>query len=164
MVSIQDYTDFHGMFIRSSRAARCIDALNGVILFMPQTYREKGLAFYEVKHLNLIKYYFLVIPSTTGLSTMLGFTKFIEAKENLLGGVESPEITPDILDYIHEQAQCEVNDLKIVRRFHYKFKIPGIDVKMFHVDDGHKLHLVEIVNCNKIVTSLLNLYVKLVHL
>lgn len=58
---------------------------------------------------------------------------------------EIVDITDDILIYLN----CSSKDYKVVRKFEYKFLIPLIHVKMYHIVVGNKLHLVEIFSGNK---------------
>lgn len=109
---------------------------------MPSNYALKGIAAYEVSKLNILTYYGLVLSSFTGISTMVGATKFLEAAEDLDNGLNEkcPEINNEIKSYLNMEGNC-----RVVRLFEYNFLLPAIHVKMFHLmgNDG-KLSLVEI--------------------
>ena len=148
----EDFTQFHGMQCSPISANRCINAFNGTILFMPSNYKEKGVANYRVTNLNLLTYYALVLWSFTGLSTLLRMTDFIETNEDLTNGLTSPEITEDIMTFINQESEGEQltkkQKFKVIRRYAYNFRLPGVRVKMFHLQSSdttnNKLHLVEI--------------------
>ena len=133
-------------------ADRCVKAFKGIILFMPSNYKEHGIAHYRVPNLNVVIYYFLVLWSFTGLSTLLQMTDCIETSEDLTNGLESPEITEDIVTYINQESAgdqvMKKQQLKVIRRYSFNFRLPGIRVKMFHLQSSDKtmdqLHLVEI--------------------
>ena len=144
----KEFTTFHGMLCNPMSANRCIKAFNGTILFMPSNYKEKGIATYHTTNLNLVTYYLLVLWSLTGLSTLLRMTHFIETKEDLKNGLISPEITEDIVTYINQESGSDQgNQLTVIRRYAFYFRLCGVRVKMFHLqssDKADKLHLVEI--------------------
>ena len=147
--SMSEFIDFHGMLISPSSAMRCVAAINGIILFMPSNYKERGISAFQVTNLSTFLYYLLVLFSFTGLSTKLQMTEFLESEEDLQRGLISPEVTEDIIAFISERSNIQGADLKVIRRFSYNFILPAIRVKMFHLSDGHpngKLHLVEIYN------------------
>ena len=147
--SMGEFIYFHRMLISPSSAKRCVAAINGVILFMPSNYKERGISAFQVTNLTTFLYYLLVLFSFTGLSTKLQMTEFLESAEDLQGGLNSPEVTDDIIAFIAEHSNTQGADLKIIRRFSYNFILPGLKVKMFHLSDGRpngKLHLVEIYN------------------
>jgi hypothetical protein len=82
-------------------------------------------------------------------------TTIVDAKEDLVNGFTCPEISEDILDYLsYTRYGTHYKDLagetkqkyRIIRRYEYNFRLPGIRVKMFHVTDPapSHTHLVEI--------------------
>jgi hypothetical protein len=149
MASMNEFINFHGMLTSPSSAMRCVSSINGVILFMPSNYKDRGISAYQVTNLSTITYYLLVIFSFTGLSTKLQMTEFLESTEDLDKGLNSPEVTDDIIAFISEQSDIPATELKVIRRFSYNFTLPGLKVKMFHLSDcrpNGKLHLVEIYN------------------
>mmetsp|Transcript_28281 Transcript_28281/g.44114 ORF Transcript_28281/g.44114 Transcript_28281/m.44114 type:complete len:152 (+) Transcript_28281:749-1204(+) len=96
--SLTDYTNFHGMLIRPRKAQACIQSFKGCILFMPSDYGRDSATFplqdwspFEVRSLNLWSYFALVFFSLTGLSTLLNFTKTLDARESDLEGRWSGE-------------------------------------------------------------------------
>ena len=115
--SMKEFINFHGMLISPSSASRCVSSIDGVVLFMPTNYRDRGIAAFDVTYLNTLTYYLLVIFSLTGLSTALRLTDFLEAAENLRDGLESPEVTADILAYVAARSGAHAADLRVVRRF-----------------------------------------------
>lgn len=148
---MEEFTRFHGMVSGPSTSTQCINSFDGKILFMPSDYANKGLPAYEVDHLDLFTYYGLVFWSLTGLSTILGATKFTAAEENVKRGLPSSEITPEIKSYVNCKRGC-----KVIRRFEYDFQVPSIHVSMYHLTDNTgKLSLVEIYDP---ATNLYNIY------
>ncbi len=144
---MSEFINFHGMLISPASAMRCVASINGVVLFMPSNYKERGISAYQVTYLTTITYYLLVLFSFTGLSTTLQMTDFLESAEDLQKGLASPEVTEDIIAFVAKQASLPASDLKVIRRFSFHFRLPGFKVKMFHLSDGRssgKLHLVEI--------------------
>lgn len=132
-------------------ATRCCGSFNG-ILFMPSDYAKRGVCSYYSKTVNVVTYYALVLASFTGISTLIGSTDTLAVEENLkegLGG--SPDLTKEIMSCL----SCSDN-AKLIRRFHFHFYVPAINVQMFHVrdeDDG-KLYLIEIYNKNSRLTQI----------
>ena len=114
---------------------------------MPHDYRLKGIQHYYYPSISVIGYYALVLSSLTGLSTLLNWTSFSHAEENMDGVRECDDITDDIKIFINKQdpASCIT-----IRKFEYNFFLPGIQVKMFHVLENNRLHLVEIYHQNKL--------------
>ena len=145
--TMREFIQFHSMKVSPSSAMRCVQSIDGVVLFMPSNYKVRGIAAYHVTILNTVTYYLLVLFSFTGFSTALNKTDFLETSEDLLNGLESPEVTEDIRAFVAEKSNTQVASLKVIRRFSFNFHIPGLRVKMFHLSDGRpdaKLHLVEI--------------------
>ena len=102
--SLVDYTRFHGMHIGLRAARRCIESFDaGVILFAPSEYAlDPATAFptttlspYEVQTLRLIDYYLLVAVTLTGLSTLLGLTDTVDARE----GADGLDLDPVVLEH-----------------------------------------------------------------
>jgi hypothetical protein len=143
MATLVQFRNFHGMLIGPSGAQKCISAFDeGVILFMPSN--RKTLEKYHYRNLSLFSYYSLVLASFTGFCTFLGFTDFILSKQSM-NGIASDKITDDILDYIAQHSEDSRESLKIIRHFKYDFKLPNINVDMWHLTgDTGVVHLVEI--------------------
>ena len=144
---MSEFVRFHSMLTFPWSAMRCVASVDGVILFMPTNYKERGIAAYHVSFLNTSVYYLLVLFSFTGISTALGMTEFLETSDNFEKGLESPEVTEDIKAFVVQHSNAQLSSLKVIRRFSFNFRIPGMKVKMFHLSDGRpegKLHLVEI--------------------
>ncbi|KAJ3305612.1 hypothetical protein HDV03_001257 [Kappamyces sp. JEL0829] len=141
-----EFTAYHGMLSPPAASRRCTAAFDGTVVFMPSNYRERGIAHYDWTGYYTLTYYALVLASLTGLSTLLGCTNTVAATESLDSTVPSKEILSDILEYLAAKQGCQPSDLCMIRRFHFRFRLPGINVKMFHVrDKSHgPLHLVEI--------------------
>ena len=94
MVPLETYYRFHGMLIGPSAARECCDSFaRGTILFMPSSYRlgendERGksragarLSRWDASGVTVSRYFLLVVLSFTGLSTLLGLTETIDARE-----------------------------------------------------------------------------------
>ena len=110
---------------------------------------------YEVANLTVLKYYLLVLASITGLSTLLGLTQIIDAREGLepeeAALAESHALHPSapILDYVARRAGGPIT---LVRRFEYHFKLTDLRVVMLHYSSSGDaatgrapaLHLVEV--------------------
>ncbi|KAI8609372.1 hypothetical protein BC830DRAFT_1150944 [Chytriomyces sp. MP71] len=152
--TLTDFTNFHGMLASPAASQRCIDAFNGgVILFMPRSYPKRGMSVYHYPQITLLAYYSLVVYSFTALSTLCGMTAFQDASEDFVSaqgmkGDFVKDVTADIVQYVKEKSAKTPVNLRIVRRFAYRFNIPGIQVQMFHLADEAlppgKVHLVEI--------------------
>ena len=82
-VVVEQYRSFHGMVCPPHVSRECIRRFeNGSVLFLPCDYKDDELERYECgETLNLISYYALVWFSLTGLSTALGLTHVVEARE-----------------------------------------------------------------------------------
>mmetsp|Transcript_25205 Transcript_25205/g.37114 ORF Transcript_25205/g.37114 Transcript_25205/m.37114 type:complete len:231 (-) Transcript_25205:142-834(-) len=191
--TLADYERFHGMLIGPRAARRCIQSLNGRILFMPSTYNRdidetlsptflsrweyspNCVSRWNVKKLTSWTYYALVLASFTGLSTFLGLTDVIDAREykNLekctpesCSGLKSA-VTPSLvvnqeaLDYLVAfGGYPSPSSVRLVRRFEFKFRLSGIHVVMLHFNSLSStgevvkdkkgrdiLHLVEVIDC-----------------
>ena len=136
--SHQDFIHFHGMLCHPWTAKRCIASFipsGGRIIFAPRrifkNIEQKTpdalyefswfLRNYEVSGLSYLEYLSLVVYSLTGLSTLLGMTKFVHNEENLVDGIRtSTENLPQIMfDYLGD-------NLTVVRHYTYEFTIPAI--------------------------------------
>ena len=153
--SLSDYRNFHGMHIGVPAARRCVQSFQrGTIIFSPATYidsmattfPDSGTSPYEVHSLTLTKYYFLVLSTLTGLSTLLGLTDVMDATE--CTGTDAKALdhplhpSPPLLAYLERRCGGAVT---LARRFEYRFRLVGLQVIMLHYrsDDG-RLHLVEV--------------------
>ncbi len=90
MPSLEDFHRLHSMVSHPKNAQSCINefrSVNGCILFMPSSYisaeqNQIQMAKCDASlSLNLFSYYFLVLLSLTGLSTLLGMTDTIQMAE-----------------------------------------------------------------------------------
>ena len=94
--SLAEYRAYHAMFAMPGVVRRCNASFTGVVLFMPLSSVLGGTAAaaartaeaapgapapFEVVGLSVATYYLLVLLSLTGLSTLLGCTRVIEARE-----------------------------------------------------------------------------------
>ena len=166
--TLNDFANFHGMLCGPSVAQKCIDTIDGGILFMPHTYTPEMLPYYETapEALTLWNYYLMVIISLTGLSSLLGWTEFCTSKEYMTNTTDStnkdkhmtrihPKSTtivsesdhllaldPTVWSYLVDKTSS--SGFTLERRFEYKFAFGGVSVLMLHVrDDNNKLYLVE---------------------
>lgn len=142
--SIKDYTRFHGMLIGSRSAKRCIDSFTGKVIFMPSCYSRTDdfrligsdtISPWEVEGLNLATYYALVAFSLTGLSTLLGLTQTIDARESDDLSATSGDLLPTLKS--HASPRLEVDNAvleylvqgddgcsaRLVRRFEFNFRL-----------------------------------------
>ena len=153
--TLAEYTRFHGMHIGPAAARRCVASFsNGAIIFAPSTYdaakdfsaEDDVRSPYEVPLLTLGKYYALVLATLTGLSTMLGLTEILDAREDLDGVPLAPHPLypgPAILAYVARRVGAP---LVAVRRFEYRFRLVGLRVVMLHYRTAkdERLHLIEV--------------------
>mgnify|MGYP001275934491 CR=1 FL=1 len=142
------FTTFHGMLINPYHAYKCIEKINGKIIFISNKAAENiHLKKYKPIHLNLLSYYGLVIGSLTGLSTLLGMTQFIEINDSV---GDEQYIDNTLKSKLWQHLEFG-EDHKIIRFFSYYFILPGIDVKMYHVKNKNedKLHLIELYTASK---------------
>ena len=163
MASLDDFRSFHGMRCSPLKARRCIHSFNGKILFQPVGYQEQqhSLEAYDYSQgflrLNLFSYYFLVLASFTGWSSLTGRTKYLDvveenrtfSTEESLSSHAHPELvaTPRVWKYISAEAL----ELVLLRRFEYAFGgWAQAKVVMFHIWDPRleKLSLVEVFHCD----------------
>ena len=155
-----DYRRFHGMFCGVDAARRCVASFDGTILFMPATYdpvafvdatTKAGPLPFEVQRLTTAKYYLLVLGSLTGLCTLLGLTRTVDASEGL--GVVQPKahslaVHPAVIESLKRRANAAADAL-LVRRFEFRFRLIGLSVAMHHyltTEEGGatRLNLVEV--------------------
>ena len=160
--TLAQYNCFHSMLCMPSAAKACCDSFDGEIVFIPA-----GTAAADsdvTAKLYLITYYLLCALSGTTLCTQRGLTDFVdfrlvEGKDQavLMKGQLSPLISSarnsnisvslEALQYVAMQANVDaISQFRIVRRFEYDFRIPGIDVIMIHLQSGENgpLHLIEV--------------------
>jgi len=110
--------------------------------------------------LSPLTYYLLVVVSFTGLSTLLGLTESVDAREigekdqaaviasgkegddainlsPLLRSIRDPAniaVSIDALKYVAKRSDVDkLSDFRIVRRFEYDFRLIGINVIMIHM-------------------------------
>merc|ERR1719484_126473 len=84
--TLAEFERFHAMLPRPCVARRCVAAFQNTIVFAPASYTDANFVEtedspYEVKRLTVFAYWLLVLVSLTGLSTMLGCTDVIDARE-----------------------------------------------------------------------------------
>eukprot|EP00929_Paragymnodinium_shiwhaense_P090207 TRINITY_DN50387_c0_g1_i1.p1 TRINITY_DN50387_c0_g1~~TRINITY_DN50387_c0_g1_i1.p1 ORF type:complete len:180 (-),score=27.05 TRINITY_DN50387_c0_g1_i1:387-926(-) len=154
MASMLDYERFHGMLIGPAAARQCARSFDrGCILFMSSGYDDARLEKYEVKPpLTLFTYYCLVLWSFTGLSALLKLRTTRDVREgqdlSVADGPKQLRMTPRVLDFV-KKAGASVHMPRIIRRFEFRFWIPGLHVAMYHLlttaeDGSQALHLVEV--------------------
>ena len=85
-LTLQNFHAFHGMLCSPRVANECIQSFqHGAILFLPSYYEETAVMKedrYTYNHsLTVVTYYLLVLVSFTGLSSILGQTQTIDARE-----------------------------------------------------------------------------------
>jgi hypothetical protein len=160
--SLQDYVNFHGMMCHPTTAQRCVESFDGKIVFAPTGYSESTLPMFEYRvddsallSLDIYTYYFLVVASLTGLSTLCRQTRFLAAdeKEEILSAKEPfvstfhPElrVEPFVWNYISPSEE----KILLKRRFEYEFQgLVPIKVIMLHLMCEDRLHLVEVYQCD----------------
>ena len=91
--TLDEYVHFHGMLCSPDTAKRCVDSFDGTILFMPHTYSPATLPSFDCTRpiLTVWSYYVLVLFSLTGLSTLLGRTKFLAAHDYSVTNAEQQQ-------------------------------------------------------------------------
>ena len=169
---LNDFWRFHGMLCGPSAAQRCVDSFaGGTILFMPNSYKPESFNTadiatrlpYEVLKLTVIKYYWLVLWSLTGLSSLLRQTKTVEAvdffselgkREQQLAASPHPlAVDPRVVDALERRH----GPITLTRRFEFRFRLIGLWVAMYHYlstdPSGEKLHLVEVYKLNKLACA-----------
>ena len=115
--------------------------------------------------LSIATYYILCALSCTTLSTQRGLTDIVDCREIegkdqavlMQDGQLSPLLTSmrqntifvplEALQYVAKQANVDdISQFRIVRRFEYDFRLPGLNVIMIHIQSevNGELHLVEV--------------------
>ena len=154
-VTTENYRNFHGMLCQPSTAQCCVDSFTGSILFMPHDYTTPSNYDFSRPLLTVGTYYLLVLISFTGLSTLLGATKFQCAEEYNADQVKiittplASKSDPSLIFredcWNHVYKQCSCNTLRLLRRFEYEFLWGNLSVVMLHLMcENNKLHLVEV--------------------
>jgi hypothetical protein len=130
MVPLETYYRFHGMLIGPSAARECCDSFaRGTILFMPSSYRlgendERGksragaaatrLSRWDASGVTVSRYFLLVLLSFTGLSTLLGLTETIDARElregEWSGLFHQPSAGDDQLLQVSKEAERYISE------------------------------------------------------
>ena len=146
------------MHIGIPAARRCINSFQeGVLIFAPLSYTkdpavsfpDNGTSPYEVRKLTMLAYYSLVLCSLTGLCTILGQTRLVDARE---GGTLTTDRaalqhrlhpTEPLSSYLVRRVGSPVS---LLRRFEYRFRLVGLHVIMLHYfsEADRRLHLVEV--------------------
>lgn len=161
--TLAQYHAYHSMVCSPSTARQCGDSFQtsgGTIIFMPAG-TVPALSD-STTTLNVLTYYLLVVISFTGLSTLLGMTDFVDAREMdekdqavviacgtenekdeeitlspLMRSVRDPTnvtLSIDALRYVAKQSSVdELSELRIIRRFEYDFRLVGVNVIMIHL-------------------------------
>jgi hypothetical protein len=174
-IPLGEYQRYHGMLIAPAAAHRCTRSFDhGTILFCPSggfdaallkrlATRSSGtrtcakLPFLpwliNRRTLSVVVYYLLVLLSLTGLSALLGLRQDLDAREGrdlpLTLGPPQLRVPRLALDYIATVGGAAPGTRpRMVRRFEYRFQLPGIHVAMYHFvttgsDGRERLHLVE---------------------
>ena len=177
-LTLNDYGAFHSMLCPPRIARRCIDSTvgtGGIVLFMPSDYHFRHPVGDRHPHdgtdiLTVLTYYLLVLYTLTGLCTLLGLTELVHASdflgdegrgvvippdESLLRSDLDPEcvlvVDSDAMKYVAHRAGVERADLRLRRRFEYRFWPLGIHVMMLHLtspmeaaEEVAALHLIEV--------------------
>lgn len=173
--SIEDYTKFHSMLCEPGISQRCIDSFTGCAVFASQKEYAAVANLETVDYnctpirLSLFTYYWLVLVSFTGLSTILGAThvmlvrdenltfsanvadKASDAENNVLFTSEShPNLSlpPSVIEYIRERSRAltggRPESVTLTRRFEIDFS-GFLSVMMCHFMCSHgRKHLVEV--------------------
>ena len=176
--TLLDYWRFHGMLCGPAASRRCVESFaRGAIIFMPSSYDPDGfntsdpsdLLPFEVRKLTLLKYYFLVAWSLTGLSSLLRQTQTLAAYEVGAGPRAQPfwspphepphplAVHPSVVDALTRRAGGAT--AKLVRCFEFRFRLVGLWVTMHHylcsdVATGEeRLHLVEVYQLNRVTAA-----------
>ena len=155
--TLAEFERFHAMLPRPGVARRCVAAFQNTIVFAPASYTDanfpaRGDSRYEVKRLTVFAYWLLVLASFTGLSTMLGCTDVIDAREcEIINEREVDDVLPPhglhpseaMMAYVRRKAGEHVRPC---RRFEFNFRLAGLAVVMLHFrgETTGRLHLVEI--------------------
>jgi hypothetical protein len=167
LISLDQYKNYHGMLCFPSTGKACSDSFSSPffsskrqrrIIFVPHD-PLFPLGMYSYHGVSALAYYSLVFFSFTGISTLLGQTKFLAAADlESASSVALPSPPTHVLDGL-----LQGKNLSIIRYFKYYFAIPAISVEMWHVQnkDTGELNLVEIYEGN---TRLPGIYFSIVSL
>ena len=156
--TLAEFERFHAMLPRPGVARRCVAAFQNTIVFAPASYTDAedfpahGDSRYEVKRLTVLAYWLLVLASFTGLSTLLGRTDVLDAREvDVINEREVDDVLPPhglhpseaMMAYVRRKAGERVRPC---RRFEFNFRLAGLAVVMLHFrgETTGRLHLVEI--------------------
>ena len=155
--TLAEFESFHAMLPRPGVARRCVAAFQNTIVFAPASYTDAdfpahGDSRYEVKRLTVLAYWLLVLASFTGLSTLLGCTDVIDARDvDVINEREVDDVLPPhglhpseaMMAYVRRKAGERVRPC---RRFEFNFRLAGLAVVMLHFrgETTGCLHLVEI--------------------
>ena len=155
--TLAEFERFHAMLPRPGVARRCVAAFQNTIVFAPASYTDAdfpahGDSRYEVKRLTVLAYWLLVLASFTGLSTLLGCTDVIDARDvDVINEREVDDVLPPhglhpseaMMAYVRRKAGERVRPC---RRFEFNFRLAGLAVVMLHFrgETTGRLHLVEI--------------------
>jgi hypothetical protein len=143
--SLAEFRTFHGMLPRPGVAKRCVAALQSTIVFAPVSYTDADFVEdspYEVKRLTVMTYWLLVLASLTGLSTLLGCTDVVDARE--VDALPPHALHPSeaMMAYVRRRT---VEEMRVCRRFEFDFRLGGLRVVMLHFRGASgRLHLVEV--------------------
>ena len=102
-------------------------------------YRSLGITGDYTASLTWWLYYGLVVYSFTGLSTALNLTDKLACSEDHSSGNGLDSRPPTNLT-----AHLSDGETKVIRHFSYNFRLPGIEVDMWHVQGDSAIHLVEV--------------------
>ena len=155
--TLAEFERFHAMLPRPGVARRCVAAFQNTIVFAPASYTDAdfpahGDSRYEVKRLTVLAYWLLVLASFTGLSTLLGRTDVLDAREvEVINEREVDDVLPPhalhpseaMMAYVRRKAGERVRPC---RRFEFNFRLACLSVVMLHFrgETTGRLHLVEI--------------------
>ena len=155
--TLAEFERFHAMLPRPGVARRCVAAFQNTIVFAPASYTDAdfpahGDSRYEVKRLTVFAYWLLVLASFTGLSTLLGRTDTLDARNvDVINEKEVDDVLPPhglhpseaMMAYVRRKAGERVRPC---RRFEFDFRLAGLAVVMLHFrgETTGRLHLVEI--------------------
>ena len=155
--TLAEFERFHAMLPRPGVARRCVAAFQNTIVFAPASYTDAdfpahGDSRYEVKRLTVFAYWLLVLASLTGLSTMLGCTDVLDARDvDVVNEKEIDDVLPPhglhpseaMMAYVRRKAGERVRPC---RRFEFNFRLACLSVVMLHFrgETTGRLHLVEI--------------------
>ena len=174
--SFEEYTKFHSMLCEPGTSQRCIDSFTGCAVFASQREYETVGNLETVDYnctpirLSLFTYYWLVLVSFTGLSTLLGATHVMLVRDesitfsanNIADKASDPEhnilftskshpnlsLPPKIIGYIRERSRVLTGGLPdtvtLTRRFEIDFS-GFLSVMMCHFVCSHgRKHLIEV--------------------